>query len=107
MAEKGGGDLWDAGRQGMETADAVEVPIWFLKPRPRQDADSMGEEGAVGDTEGVCQITTIKRPQAAGMNLQFLNKEGIKNIEARQRRRKPSHFLSLRAHEGKSPGRGH
>ena len=65
----------------------------------------MGEEGPVGDIESVCQITTIKRPQAAGMNLKFLNKEGIEgreNIETRQRRRKPSHFLSLRAHEGKS-----
>lgn len=44
------------------------------------------------------------------MNFKFLNKEGIKgreNIEVRQRRRKPSQFLGLRAHEGKSPGRGH
>lgn len=57
MAEMRGGDLWGAGRQGMERADAVEVPIWFLKPRSRQDADSMGEEGTVGDTEGACQRT--------------------------------------------------
>lgn len=49
MAEKRGGDLWDAGRQGMERA--VKAPIWFLKPCPRQDVDSMGEEGTVGDTE--------------------------------------------------------
>lgn len=44
------------------------------------------------------------------MNFKFLNKEGIKgreNIEVRQRRRKPSQFLGLRAREGKSPGRGH
>lgn len=45
----------------METADAVEVPIWFLKPRPRQDADSMGEEGAVGDSEVLVNKETTGR----------------------------------------------
>ena len=69
-----------------------------------------GKRAQFGDTEGACQRTTVKTPQAAGMNVKFLNKEGMKgreNMEARQRRRKPSQFLSLRAHEGKSPGRGH